>query len=133
MADGVLPDGDDLEDAILLGGLEAEIIPLTRPYALWTGNLFTGVVKVEGEPAPYAEVEVEYYNKEGRVDPPADPYITQIVKADENGVFSYAMPRSGWWAFAALTEASRTLKGPNGKDKSIEIAAVYWVRTRDME
>ena len=113
--------------------LETEIVPLTRPYGLWAGNLFTGVVKVKGEPVPYAEVEIEYYNKDGKIKPPADPYITQVVKADKNGVFSYAMPKAGWWAFAALNEASWTMKGPDGEDKPIEIGAVYWVRTRDMK
>lgn len=49
-------------------GLETEIVPLTRPYGLWTGNVFTGMVK-----------------------------------------------------------------DPNGKNKPIEIGAVYWVRTRDMK
>ncbi|GAI22805.1 unnamed protein product, partial [marine sediment metagenome] len=114
-------------------GLETEIVPLTRPYGLWTGNLFTGVVKVKGKPVPYAEVEVEYYNKDGTIRPPADPYVTQVVKADKNGVFSYAMPKAGWWAFAALNEASWTIKRPNGEDKPVEIGAVYWVRTRESE
>jgi len=114
-------------------GLETEIVPLTRPYGLWTGNLFTGVVKVKGKPVPYAEVEIEYYNKDGTIKPPADPYVTQVVKADKNGVFTYAMPKAGWWAFAALNEASWTIKRPDGEDKSVEIGAVYWVRTRDMK
>ncbi|MBU1422771.1 MAG: DUF4198 domain-containing protein [Bacteroidetes bacterium] len=114
-------------------GLETEIVPLTRPYGFWTGNVFTGVVKVKGRQVPYAEVEVEYYNKDGKIKPPADPYVTQVIKADKNGVFSYAMPKAGWWGFAALNEASWTMKGPDGKDKPIEIGAVYWVRARDME
>jgi len=114
-------------------GLETEIIPLARPYGFWTGNIFTGIVKAKGKPVPYAQVEVEYYNEDGKIIPPADPYVTQVVKADKNGVFSYAMPKTGWWVFAALNEASWTMKGPDGKDKSIEIGAVYWVRTRDMK
>jgi cobalt/nickel transport protein len=48
-------------------------------------------------------------------------------------VFSYAIPKAGWWGFAALNEASWTLKDPSGKEKPIEIGAVYWVRTRDMK
>ncbi|MDH5174910.1 MAG: DUF4198 domain-containing protein, partial [Elusimicrobiota bacterium] len=39
-------------------GLKTEIIPLTRPYGLWAGNVFQGIVKVNGKPVPYAEVEV---------------------------------------------------------------------------
>lgn len=114
-------------------GLETEIVPLTRPYGLWTGNIFSGVVKVKGKPVPYAEIEVEYYNEDGKIKPPADPYVTQVIKADQNGVFTYAIPKAGWWGFAALNEASWTLKDPSGKDKPIEIGAVYWVRTRDMK
>lgn len=113
-------------------GLETEIIPLTRPYGLWAGNVFSGIVKVKGRPVPFAEVEVEYYNKDGRIKASADAYVTQVIKADKNGVFTYSMPKAGWWAFAALNEASWTIKDPEGKDKPIEIGAVYWVRTRDM-
>ena len=117
-------------------GLETEIIPMTRPYGLWTGNLFTGQVLLKGKPVPFAEVEVEYLNaspgNQSIVVPPSDPYVTQVVKADANGVFSYAMPRAGWWGFAALNEASWTIKH-DGQDKGVEIGAVYWVHTRDMK
>lgn len=112
-------------------GLKTEIIPLSRPYGLWTGNLFTGIVKVEGKPVPFAEVEVEYLNTDG-VLIPADPYITQVVKADRNGVFNYAMPRAGWWGFAALNEDSKKMV-KDGREYPVEIGAVIWVRTRDME
>lgn len=117
-------------------GLETEIIPLTRPYGLWTGNLFTGQVLVKGKPAAGAEVEVEYLNESpgnpSIVAPPSDPFVTQVVKADANGVFSYAMPRAGWWGFAALSEADWKLK-QDGVEKGVEIGAVYWVHTIDMK
>ena len=114
-------------------GLETEIIPLTRPYGLWTGNVFQGLVKLNGKPVPCAEVEVEYYNKDGKIKSPADPFITQVIKADGNGVFTYAMPKAGWWAFAALNEADRKMKDPEGKDKSIELGALIWVKLEDMK
>jgi len=113
-------------------GLKTEIIPLTRPYGLWTGNVFQGIVKVKGEAVPYAEVEVEYYNQEGKIKCPADPMITQVIKADQNGVFTYAMPKAGWWGFAALNEDEDKIKH-NGEEKSVEIGAVLWVKTYDME
>jgi len=116
-------------------GLETEIIPMTRPYGLWTNNIFTGKVLVEGKPAANTEVEVEYLNETpGNVSmivPQSDPFFTQVVKTDENGVFSYAMPKAGWWGFAALNEASWKLKH-DGEDKSIEIGAIYWVKTHDL-
>ncbi len=116
-------------------GLPTEIIPLTRPYGLWTGNLFTGRVLVDGKPAPGVEVEIEYLNESpdniAVILPPADPYVTQVVKTDENGVFHYAMPKAGWWGFAALTDAPWTIKRGNSP-KSVELGAVYWVHVRDM-
>ncbi len=116
-------------------GLETEIVPLTRPYGLWTGNLFTGQILLDGKPAPNAEVEIEYLNESKQnisiITPPASPYVTQVVKADINGVFSYAMPKAGWWGFSALSEASWKLEH-EGREKGVEIGAVYWVMTRDM-
>ena len=111
--------------------LKTEIVPLTRPYGLWTGNVFQGIVKVNGEPVSYAEVEVEYYNQDGKVKWSADPMITQVIKADQNGVFTYAMPQAGWWGFAALNEDEEKIKH-NGEEKSVEIGAVLWVRTYNM-
>ncbi len=113
-------------------GLKAEIVPLTRPYGLWTNNIFQGVVKMNGKPVPNSEVEVEYYNQSGSIKAPADPMITQVVKTDANGVFTYAMPKAGWWGFAALNEDSKKMK-QGGKEYPVEIGAVLWVRTHDMK
>jgi cobalt/nickel transport protein len=112
-------------------GLPVEIVPLTRPYGLWAGNVFRGVVKKGGRPLPFAEVEVEFLNEGQKVKAPADAFVTQVVKADASGVFTYAMPREGWWGFAALTEADYTLKH-DGEDYPVELGAVIWVRTREM-
>lgn len=113
-------------------GLKTEIVPLTRPYGLWAGNVFQGIVKVDGKPVPNAEVEVEYYNEGGRLKAPAEPYVTQVVKADQNGVFTYAMPKAGWWGFAALSTADYKMSH-EGKEYPVEIGAVIWVKTRDMK
>jgi cobalt/nickel transport protein len=117
-------------------GLETEIIPKTRPYGLWTGNVFTGQVLVKGKPAADVEVEIEYLNESpdnpNIVRPPSDPYVTQTLKTDPNGMFTYAMPRAGWWGFAALSTADWTLK-QGSEEKTVEIGAVYWVHTTDMQ
>jgi cobalt/nickel transport protein len=112
-------------------GLPVEIEPLVRPYGLWTGNLFRGIVKKNGQAVPFAEVEVEWRN-DGSVTPPADAFITQVIKADGNGVFSYAMPRAGWWGFAALLEGDKPMANPEGKEVPVEQGGLIWVRTRDM-
>ena len=115
-----------------LVGLPVEIEPLVRPYGLWTGNQFRGVVRKNGKPVPFAEIEVEWRN-DGSVKAPADPFITQVIKADASGQFSYTMPRAGWWGFAALVEADKPMKAPDGKPAKVELGGLIWVKTQDMK
>ncbi|MDY6989839.1 MAG: DUF4198 domain-containing protein [Thermodesulfobacteriota bacterium] len=113
-------------------GLKTEIVPLSKPYGLYAGNAFQGIVKVDGKPVPYSEVEVEYFNEEGKYSAPSDYMVTQTVKADANGVFTYAAPAAGWWGFAALN-TSDAKKKHDGEDKDIELGAVLWVQFHDMK
>lgn len=107
-------------------GLKTEIVPLSKPYGLYAGNVFQGIVKLDGRPVPYAEVEIEFYNKDKKAAAPTDYMVTQTIKADHNGVFTYAAPRPGWWGFSALNEADFKIK-KDGQDKAVEIGAVLWV------
>lgn len=114
-------------------GFPIEIEPLVRPYGLWSGNIFRGIVKKDGKPVPYAEIEVEYYNENGKVTIPADPFITQVIKADDRGGFSYAMPKAGFWGFAALIESDRRMKSPAGEMVPIELGGLIWIKVEDMK
>jgi cobalt/nickel transport protein len=117
-------------------GLEAEIVPLSRPYGLWTGNLFSGQVLLNGDPAPYVGVEITWLGDApatpAPVAVPAAPYRLQKVRADANGVFHYAMPRAGWWGFAATLDADWTVKR-DGAEKPVALVSSYWVQTRDLK
>ena len=72
--------------------LEAEIVPLTKPYAIWEGGTFTGIVKSKGEVVPFAEIEVEFLNRDvdlstnsmGKdlVEAPHDSFVTMTIKAN---------------------------------------------------
>jgi len=115
-----------------LVGFPVEIEPLVRPFGLWAGNTFCGIVKRNGKPVPFAEIEVEYRNENGAVAIPADPFVTQVIKADANGTFVYAMPKAGWWGFAALLEGEPR-QGPNGNLVGHELGALIWVKTIAME
>ncbi len=108
-------------------GLKTEIVPLSKSFGLYAGNVFQGIVKLNGKPVPYAEVEVEYYNEDQTVKAPTDYMITQTIKADQNGVFTYAVPAAGWWGFAALNTADFKLKHES-EDKDVELGAVIWVK-----
>jgi len=113
-------------------GLKAEIVPLSKPFGLYAGNVFQGIVKLNGKPVPFAEVEVEYYNKGTKIKAPTEYMITQTIKADQNGVFTYAAPTAGWWGFAALNHADFTLEH-EGEKKDVELGAVIWVEFHDWQ
>lgn len=106
-------------------GIKTEIVPLTRPFGNYAGNIFQGQVLLDGKSVPGAMVEVEFYNKTGKYKAPNDYMVTQVVKADANGVFTYAIPFAGWWGFAALNTAAEKLDH-DGQPKTVELGAVLW-------
>lgn len=121
-------------------GLKAEIVPLVKPYSIWAGSTFTGIVKSEGKPVPFAEIEVEYLNhdidvkanatnKKAKVKAPQDSFVTLTIKANERGEFTFGIPKAGWWGFAALGVG--TDKEYKGKELSQD--AVIWVQAKDMK
>lgn len=107
-------------------GLKTEIVPLSKPFGLYAGNVFQGIVKLNGAPVPFAEVEIEYYNQDKKAQAPTSYMITQAVKADENGIFTYAPPVAGWWGFSALNTADYQIEH-EGEKKDVELGAVIWV------
>ena len=107
-------------------GLKYEIIPLIKPFGLYAGNLFQGKVLHDGKVASNTEVEVELYNEFG-LKAPTNSHITQVVKTDDNGVFSFVMNHKGWWGFAALIEEGE-LKYTDGKNYPVENGALIWVK-----
>lgn len=106
-------------------GLKYEIVPLTKPFAIYSGNIFQGKVLVDGKAASNVDVEVELYNEFG-LKAPTQAHITQSVKTDDNGVFSFVMNHKGWWGFAALIEEGE--KELNGKKYPIENGALLWLK-----
>ena len=106
-------------------GLKYEIIPMVKPFGVYAGNLFQGKVLHNGKPASNVEVEVELYNEFG-LKAPSDAHITQVVKTDANGLFSFTMNHKGWWGFAALIEEGE-LKH-EGKNYPVENGALMWIK-----
>lgn len=121
-------------------GLEAEIVPLTKPYAIYEGGTFTGVVKSEGKPVPFAEIEVEYINYEPdqlankfsttpTINQPAEAFVTMTFYADANGSFTFGIPKAGQWGFCALGVGP--VKEHKGKELSQD--AVIWVQAHPIK
>lgn len=107
-------------------GLKTEILPLTRPFGNYAGNIFQGQVMLDGKPVPGAEVEVEHYNEDHIWQAPNEAMSTQVVRADANGIFSYVVPFAGWWGFAALNTAEEKMEY-KGTPKAVELGAVLWM------
>lgn len=121
-------------------GLPVEIVPLDKPYANWAGGVFRGVVLADGEPVPFAEVEIEYLNHEpqieqrrfapeGVVTAPQQSFITMSIRADGNGVVTIGMPKAGWWGICALDLDGDRLEH-DGRPLSLD--AVLWVHASEM-
>ena len=121
-------------------GLAAEIVPLTKPYAIFAGGTFTGVVKSQGKVVPFAEIEVEYVNyqpdmknnrfsDQSNIDLPSDLFVTMTIFADANGTFTFGIPAAGHWGFAALGVGADTEH--NGKELSQD--AVIWVQAHEVK
>ncbi len=111
-------------------GIRTEIVPLTRPFGNYAGNVFQGQVLLDGKPVPGAQVEIEYYNKDKKYVSPNEYMVAQVVRADKNGVFTYGIPFAGWWGFAALNTAKEKIKH-EGTPKDVEIGAVLWTEFID--
>ena len=120
-------------------GLKAEIVPLTKPYSIWEGGSFTGIVKQKGKPVPFAEIEVEYLNRDvdlknnkmgkSYIDAPHDSFITMGIKANKDGEFTFSIPKAGFWGFCALGVG----EDKEYKGKELSQDAVIWVEAKPIK
>jgi len=121
-------------------GLPVEIQPLNKPYANWTGVVFRALVLADGEPVPFAEIEIEYLNhavdikgnafgQQDYVTAPQASFKSLSTYSDAKGVVTIGLPRAGWWGIAALNIGkTKTYKG-----KHLSQDAVLWVQAKDMK
>lgn len=119
-------------------GLPAEIVPLNKSYANWTGGIFRGVVMSNGKPVPNAEVDVEYLNfdvnmaanafeGEAKIKAPHPAFETITVLANAWGEFAVSLPKAGWWGIAVPDVVELKHEG-----KSMAQEAVLWIQVTDL-
>ncbi|MDQ2083132.1 DUF4198 domain-containing protein [Xanthobacteraceae bacterium Astr-EGSB] len=118
-------------------GLPTEIVPLNKPTNVLAGSTFSGVVMSEGKPVAGAEIEIEYMsappdmkaNKAGKTTVKPAEGGALVAVTDTNGVFTFGIPKAGFWGFAALGA------GPTKKYEGKELSqdAVIWVRAFDLK
>lgn len=107
-------------------GLPVEIIPLTRPFGIYSGSVFQGLVLRNGKPVPWCRVEIENLNENPRHEILNDYFETQVVLTDSQGIFTAGIPWGGWWGFAALHGGDEKIE-INGQKKDVELGGVLWV------
>ncbi|MBZ4021762.1 nickel transporter [Rhodobacter sp. TJ_12] len=118
-------------------GLPTEIVPLNKPTNIIAGSSFTGQLLSEGEPVAGAEIEIEYLAAapdmdslaagDATVAPMAGGAVVAIT--DEDGLFTFGIPKAGQWGFAALGVGPATEH--DGKELSQD--AVIWVTAYEMD
>lgn len=118
-------------------GLVTEILPYNKPYNVVVGSTFTGQVLTEGKPAAGIEIEIEYMSAEP--DPKTNKPVskasmdpvggTLVAITDPNGMFTFGIPKAGYWGFAALGS------GPQDEFEGKELSqdAVIWIRADELE
>ena len=118
-------------------GLKTEILPLNKPNNIIAGSTFSGVLLSEGKPVPGAEIEIEYIaaepdmakNAPGAVSASPLPGGAVVAITDERGVFTFGIPKAGFWGFAALGAGpDKTFQG-----KELSQDAVIWIRAYDFK
>ncbi|MQX37182.1 DUF4198 domain-containing protein [Roseospira navarrensis] len=118
-------------------GLPTEIVPLNKPTNVIAGSTFSGVLLSDGQPVAGAEIEIEYMAAPPDMAtnrptaPTAGPLPGGAIVAitDANGVFTFGVPKAGFWGFAAL--GSGPVTEHDGKEVSQD--AVLWVRAFEMK
>lgn len=120
-------------------GLSAEIVPLTKPYAIYEGGIFSAVAKSQGQPVPFATIEVVFLNylpnmqqnkfaNTATLSGDAENFVSQTITADANGTFHFTLLKAGQWGFAALGVGKQ--KTHQGKPLSQD--AVIWVQANPL-
>ncbi len=118
-------------------GLQTEILPLNKPYAIVAGSTFSGVVLKQGKPVAGAEIEIEYLTAEPDMTankPRNNKSLsakggTLVAISDANGVFSFGIPKAGFWGFAALGTGPQT----EYEGKELSQDAVLWIKAHELE
>ena len=118
-------------------GLKTEIVPLNKPTNILVGSTFTGRVLTEGKPAAGVEIEIEYMaaepdmgaNTPGEVKAEPSPGGSLVAISDDNGYFTFGIPKAGFWGFAALGS------GPDTEFEGKELSqdAVIWIKAFDLD
>lgn len=113
-------------------GQPIEIVPLTRPYGMEEGFVFTGQLMQGDQPLAGVDIEIEQFltHVPRPEDLPPEPMITRVVKTDVNGIFSYTLPNPGWWILAASVDNAGVIT-IDGNEYTLNGLAALWVHVEE--
>ncbi|MDX1304437.1 DUF4198 domain-containing protein [Photobacterium sp.] len=116
--------------------LATEIVPLNKPYQVFAGGTFTGQLLSEGKPAAGVECEIEFINTDidmkgnafGKKTHREAPETAIVAITDQDGEFTFGIPKAGVWGFACLGSGPVT----EHKGKEMSQDAVIWVNAQEL-
>ena len=106
-------------------GLSHEIVPLVRPFGLFSPALFAARVLVNGKPAAGVPVQVFRINTE-KTKVPTPWHEEMSLRTLPDGTFSVVLNKAGWWCCTATREGA-PLKGPDGQPSPLKESALFWL------
>lgn len=106
-------------------GLSHEIVPLVRPFGLFSPALFAAKVLVNGKPEANAQIKVFRINTE-KSSVPTPWHEEMSLRALPDGTFSIVLNRPGWWCCMA-TRQGAPLKGPDGQPSPLRESTLFWL------
>jgi len=109
-------------------GQPLEILPLTRPYGLRAGMVFSGRLLRGNVPVADAELYCERLSDRRPAAPlPPEPLITFVVRTDPEGRFVVSLPDAGWWVLGAYVENWGKVRHENDEYR-LDGFAGLWLR-----
>ncbi len=106
-------------------GHPLEILPLTRPYGLRSGSIFTARVVLEGKPLEGESVEIERYNSRPPMKLPETEFITRSLRSGPGGLIAATLDEPGWWAISVSKVHGVVQQGE--RDFPLILRATIWV------
>jgi cobalt/nickel transport protein len=110
-------------------GQPLEVVPLTRPYGLRPGMIFTGRLMRGDQPVADTEVYAERLS-DAPPNPdslPPESLITFVVRTDGDGRFALTLSDPGWWVMGAYADDLGPVSH-RGETWRLEGFAGAWVR-----
>jgi cobalt/nickel transport protein len=109
-------------------GQPLEIVPLTRPYGLVEGAVFSGRLMKGDAPVSDTEIYLERFVEQelAAEEYPPEALITFSVKTDKDGYFAYTLNEPGWWVIGGYADGVGN-KEISGKVLTLDAFAGIWL------